>query len=152
MKPEELMLGDIVMYKHQHYPTKLTEIHSHSMPFEDMNVKGWIKYGDFDDIEPIQLTPEILKKNGWKDDNNISDCLGIKIFAHEKKLCGVEFIDEACYSFNVYERWEDHDYDGAPIDWGYRYVTFIFNLHYIHELQHALRLCKFDELANDLKI
>lgn len=101
---------------------------------------------------PIPLTPEILEKNEWKSDNNISECLGIEVFASEKNKCCVEFDGEDEYSFNTYERWEDTDYYGAPMDWGYRYITSIYHLRYVHELQQALRLCGLNELATNFKV
>ena len=156
MKTTELTIGDWVKIPNTKAPYR--RIWAIEYPYDNSVYVNDYGSEDSDDsypiyhIEPIPLIPEILEKNGWKDKNNISDCLGIEVFADEKKLCGVEFCADDEYSFNTYERWEKTDYDGAPTNWGYRYINTIYRLHYVHELQHALRLCGLDELADNFKV
>ena len=159
MKPTELMLGDWVMFNN---PLKVQHIYNNGDDdvVAEIIEEGINDEGEYEEIRyvpstycsPIPLTPEILEKNEWKSDNNISECLGIEVFASEKNKCCVEFDGEDEYSFNTYERWEDTDYYGTPMDWGYRYITSIYHLRYVHELQHALRLCGLDELADNFKL
>ena len=96
----------------------------------------------YDDIKPIPLTPEILEKNRF---------LPSFEMGHET-LCLVSS------EYSVYYR---------PVD-TYLYVfkrdneqgegDFIVSDHrnknakYVHELQHALRICGLDELADNFKI
>lgn len=80
----------------------------------------------YDDITPIPLTPEMLKKNGWKDaefwceyqdgNNTIQYCSPDM----RGKINGIEI---------------EH-----------------FKCEYVHQYQHLLRLCGLDELADNFKI
>lgn len=79
-----------------------------------------------DEPEPIPLTPEILKKNGWKDaefwceyqdgNNTIQYCPPDM----RGKINGIEI---------------EH-----------------FKCEYVHQYQHLLRLCGLDELADNFKM
>lgn len=75
------------------------------------------------EYEPIPLTPEILEKNGFEKK-------GIKLIARE----GVYYID--------------------VVDCGTEFKVIDENIiiHFVHELQHALRLCGLDELADNFKV
>ena len=74
-------------------------------------------------IRPIPLTPEILNENGWWYD--VED-----MWLHDKVDFGIE-------------RW----------NWGFQcYNINQIKLDSVHELQHALRLCGLNELADNFKI
>lgn len=79
------------------------------------------------ECEPIPLTAEILAKNGWVYDTEYHN------WWHE----GVEFVI-FCNEDNP------HCY----------YVNSISSIHldYIHSLQHILRLCGLNELADNFQI
>ena len=77
-------------------------------------------------VKPIPLTPEILEKNGWERNG---------IFMEKR-------IDE-----NTHLSWTD--ICGSVLSQGNYYMC---DCNYVHTLQHALRLCGFDELANNFKI
>lgn len=63
MKAEELMIGDYVRDKYDHF-VKVKEIYSDSIFTEDSEYEGeQLMVGEF---EPILLTPEILGKNGFE--------------------------------------------------------------------------------------
>ena len=99
----------------------------------DLMIGDWVKCGrrymkvtqlaedmDCDDILPIPLTAEILEKNGWKSMNN-----GSGDFILTKPMAG--------NSATI-----------TKIINGYEISHGAFNglgIHYIHELQHVLRLC-----------
>lgn len=91
------------------------EVLSYQIKFQN----GEIQYADKDNIVPIPLTPEILKKNGWKRDEERS----FKTQFYYKKKFGVRIMF-------VIVREEDSIvvYDGALL----RIIK------YIHELQHLL--------------
>jgi len=81
-------------------------------------------------VTPIPLTAEILEKNGFKKE--------------AKRLWSL--------------------YDGVSIDASFTLGEVVedgqlivfrcspFKVKYIHELQHAIRLCGLEDLANDFKI
>jgi hypothetical protein len=99
----------------------------------DLMIGDWVKCGrrymkvtqlaedmDCDDIEPIILTPEILEKNGWKSMKN-----GSGDFILTKPMVG----NSATITKTIN---------------GYEMLHGAFNglgIHYVHQLQHVLRLC-----------
>lgn len=78
-------------------------------------------------IEPIPLTAEILEKNGfWK------GCY-VGYFQHNSlNNLGIDI--------------------GKNVGLGYFLDNPILEVQYVHELQHALRLCGLTELADNFKI
>ena len=117
MKITELMIGDLV-YNSYH----------------KMNINWW--YSDMvcpnglivtgRDIKPIPLTPEILKKNGFKDAEYWCEYKDDKVIIQCR----------------------------LPIVRGRINGIVIENLkcEYVHQYQHLLRLCGLNELADNFKI
>ena len=74
-------------------------------------------------VKPIPLTPEILEKNGWW--------------------------------FDTEDTWRHDEVNFTIEKWNGRYQCYDINqikLDSAHQLQHALRLCKLDELADNFKV
>lgn len=118
MKVEDLMVGDWVY---------ITE---HPMRKEAKQVKPEHFLRSLVTFEPIPLTPEILEKNGIiyekpsfyyviKDDNDLECTYYIQQVLQGNWVVGV---DIGAYDCSVFARIE-----------------------YVHELQHALKLCKIDK-------
>ena len=124
---KELMYGDWCCDQHG-FPMQITNVGDDYAyaTFEGNEGDPW-EFDDKDDQpQPIILTPEILEKNGWKDDglwyeyqdgtNTIQSCLpdmrGI--------INGIEIKEFQCK--------------------------------YVHQYQHLLRLCGLNELADNFKI
>jgi hypothetical protein len=102
MEANELMIGDFVLDGNIY--AQVTSITC------DGNIETTHnKHSDIELIEPIPLTPEILKKNGWEERP--------KGYVFYKKLCKNTFVVNA-----------------ADIQ-----------IKYVHELQHALRLCEIEK-------
>ena len=130
MKVKELQIGDLVSY----YETSDHEkkIRIESIIEEGVNLSGGeenLDWFDCDKIQPIPLTAEILGLNGisemvYVDENEAP------LFALRKltKIKG--------YRLNTYAK----------------QCNITMNIIYVHELQHALRLCGLNELADKLKI
>lgn len=74
------------------------------------------------DIEPIPLTPEILEKNGLA-----NDYYGSYFKEDEHMLLEIS-TSEDCISWTI----NTHEYG-------------ILKLEYVHQLQHALKLCGIDK-------
>lgn len=89
-----------------------TENENEALLYQIKFPNGEIQYADKDNIVPIPLTPEILKKNGWEK-------LYEKFF--EKNVNNIRLTIEL--SENIY----------VAIN-----RIFIMEIHYIHELQHLL--------------
>jgi hypothetical protein len=157
MKYSELMIGDYVKYQ------------GHIYIIEEISAKGWVHLinpetktrvnvtSDYiiDLLEPIPLTSEILERNGFKK---------YEEDYHNEYVC--EKCDETSY-YEVVICWKD-SYDNGALDafnhvqWDEGWKLDIVSegsynkgwckTIYLHELQHALRLCGLNDLADDLKL
>ena len=124
---KDLMVGDYIANRNGS-PMQIVAVdEDNAYACEGNEERPWI-FGDDEGYEPqpIILTPEILEKNGWKDDglwyeyqdgtNTIQSCLpdmrGI--------INGIEFKEFQCK--------------------------------YVHQYQHLLRLCGLEEIADNFKI
>lgn len=76
------------------------------------------------DTEPIPLTPEILEKNGFEN-------RGAQFFCDS---IGMIWWKDNIFMFSKYTRHEDLPTENVSI-----------NIGYVHELQHALRLCGIEK-------
>ena len=125
MKCKELMINDWVSDKHG-YLMQITVIGDGYVSFEDDEGNLCQLDDKCNQPEPIPLTYEILKKNGWKDaefwceyqegNNSIQACLPDM----RGRINGIEI---------------EH-----------------FKCECVHQYQHLLRLCGLDELADNFKI
>lgn len=139
MKAEDLMVGDWVTFNdcepNEIVPIKIaalgtSELYAHIDNDEVCDVIG------YHELTGIPLTPEILKKNGFekldfshyhiKDRTLVLDADG-------------KWEGPLSWHWVVTEMGTNHK--GQPIVLDY-YVTTI---NYVHELQHALRLCGIDK-------
>lgn len=148
IKKSDLQIGDWVelyfrMDDERNCIAQITEIHSDSVR---TNVSG----GDpiyFDDILSIPLTPEILEKNGfdWGYTTSEEDfCSAVGCgYPEEKGWCFDEGAGEIKIIF-------PNDTDGGLIRLDDqcvdRHLEILFlKPIYVHELQHALRLCGIEK-------
>ena len=142
MEAKELMIGDKVMVK------VLSQIPDtyvlHTWTANDY-------YRDFQ-VKSIPLTPEILEKNGFDPETFLTAEWERKVYFKEFPGCVVEPADSGKYIFGTTKYWSKTYSDGSPIDWGTMYESRIYNLRYVNELQHALRLCGLNELADNFKV
>lgn len=109
------------------------------MKASDLMIGDWIMYGDkpvqvlqltvdkvYRGFSPIPLTPEILEKNGWSEDfldNNL----------------GHHFPEDELLKLELYVE------DGQVLWTINCYECVIMPLDFVHELQHALKLCGIDK-------
>ena len=80
--------------------------------------------------EPIPLTAEILEKNGFvfRENNDI--------------MCGEYYLhNQSTFAIKMFNGYLVGMCMGEDLEF-----------HYVHELQHALRLCGLNELADNFKI
>lgn len=74
-------------------------------------------------VKPIPLTPEILEKNGWW--------------------------------FDTEDMWHHDEVDFSIEKWNGKFQCYDINqikLDSVHQLQHILRLCGINELADNFKV
>ena len=129
MTANELMIGDLVLYKNK--PIIVWEIDEY---YNRINTEpdGYnaITCVDISDIKPIPLTPEILKKNGF-----------VEFMPHNWQIVINNImieLREPEHNMAVWLDWVEHN-TGT-------YASYIFpGPNCVHELQHALRLCNIDK-------
>ena len=119
--------GDWVRYIGNNSPryVQIWQVRENSLLLED-------GYGtvDFSEVEPIPLTPEILEKNGWKNDG-----IGYDYQLKDKLYLLVEYKDKkhkVIYSVEVYNNVSPESYDVGQDDF------YLMTISYVHELQHLL--------------
>lgn len=98
-----------------------------------------INWLTIDDVEPIPLTQSLFEANGFKVDGyailNLQDGKWLEYYFHEHRFSMYyEGIDE----------WQNHSQ--------VRDIVFRSQPFYVHELQHCLRLCCLNDLADNLKL
>lgn len=153
MKTTDLMVGDWVQING--IPHKIQAIDSLDEEIsadDELYYVGEDRCHSEDKIEPIPLTPEILEKNEFGSETFLTAEWGRKVYFKEFPGCVVEPADSGKYIFGTTKYWSKTYSDGSLIDWGTMYESRIYNLQYVHELQHALRLCKLDELADNFNV
>ena len=113
MKASELMIGDFVRQKYSNLLLRVSVVNS---PYIQADGEG----GEFkeDTIEPILLTPEILKKNN----------------AHKELLMG----EQRHFTYSIDDLKLLAIYDA---DFSFQINGGASKIKYVHELQHVLRLC-----------
>lgn len=130
MKVEDFMIGDWVVYDGDVDYSDPVKIEGMDIAIdrlvtsdrEDVGING---------VSPIPLTPEILEKNGFKDGNGYcmyyrDDDENLIIHYHSK-----------------YTNYTNGKYNFINIEYGYITIDELI-IKYVHELQHALRLCGID--------
>lgn len=129
MKSNELMIGDKIRQKNSGI---FLQISSVQPPY----IIAIGEEGRFheDTIEPIQLTKEILEKNGMKPFE--IDKLTDKATAKWWHKSGDFFIKQYHFKHNGFN---------PSYSFGCHNHTLIEGIEYVHELQHALRLCKIEK-------
>ena len=125
MKSNELMISDWVMHTdpiNNGEKVQVKEIHGDGY----ITVDGAITKR----FEPIPLTAEILEKNGF-----------VEFMPHNWQIVIDNImieIRESEHNMAIWLDWEEHD-TGT-------YASYILpSPNYVHELQHALRLCNIDK-------
>jgi len=132
MRVEELMIGDWVCVINESprlnpEPLKTVVLEVSAKHDDVLTVEGLVSTCM---VHPIQLTDEILQKNGFVVTRNFGE-------SGNKDMW--QYMSVILYAH--------HDRKEYPYYW-----NRICNFEYVHQLQHIIRLCGFDELANNFKI
>lgn len=115
MKAEELMIGDYISVKPSRMPIKVAAVYHEKVAYYAVvNKLEWVRESL---LEPIPLTPEILEKNG---------------FIEEQRDCQYKPLQYCVLVDGLWITISGENY-------------FEGKLEYIHELQHALRLCRIEK-------
>jgi hypothetical protein len=122
---KDLMIGDKLKTVFSQKIVKVKEIKQNCIYTED---NGY----EYNEIEPISITPEILEKYGFvlKSDGWL--------------WCKEEGIEEQNYIFIQFRKGCD-DVRLVELNFVNKVLAKYEQIHYFHELQHALRLCGIEK-------
>ena len=134
MEATELMKGDRVYNTHNRQPEQVCEIREH------MVMLAYNDLYDYDEIEPIPLTSEILERHGFErvPQPGCSNPYHWKLEQRDED-------GELLYRIEAYNT----PFRGMfiqinnPSDC--ESISFCKQIEHVHELQHALRLCGIDK-------
>ena len=148
-KTSELQVGDWVRlaYNKDKKCVKVICIYQNTIDtdYEDESLHG--RHSDFE-IEPIRLTTDILKKNGFtygitKEEKELEKIISFnKRWVFEKKDLTIEFF------FNSGHKNRNYLKVSLKENIGMRFCGCTN----VHELQNCLRLCGLDDLAKNFKV
>ena len=139
------MVGDWCCDQHG-FPMQITNVGDDYAyaTFEGNEGDPW-EFDDKDDQpQPIPLTPEIFEKNGWiqckyETCKSLYEYKGLHLRHTMIKRSNGRWVANV---EGIVEKFPDE----------YTHSFLRINVFYVHELQHALRLCGLDELADNFKI
>lgn len=118
--------GDVMTdrgYKVSRRIIKVSSVNEVGITFKSLKDRSQISIKE-EDLVPIPLTPEILKKNGF-------ESRGAQFFCDH---IGMIWWKDNIFMFSKYTRHEDLPTENISI-----------NIGYVHELQHALRICGIEK-------
>ena len=120
MKARELQIGDLLYYKGKFnaFPFKVESITKKKVGYHAEPDDHRMYYLRLSDCEPIPLTPEILENNGFVFMTGLW-----YLRTKERKPIQIVFKDNNVITLSI---------NATPVPIGLKYV---------HQLQHALRLC-----------
>lgn len=144
MRVQDLMIGDWVFDKILKSNAKVEALQPLTI-ISDIHTEHHL-YKEFD---PVPLTPEILEANGFKLNEKQRTQYGWVI--NEAHIGDTYFLIHTCEYWahdpkkyiNIWVKWDGYV---RPCDYHIMYPT------YVHELQHALRLCGLNDLADNFKV
>lgn len=127
MKPEELMIGDYFTLIDFNGPTRITAIYDDVVQLQE-NYKSefdeeWYSEAYIKDLKPIPLTSEIFEKNGFRLQSDRSELGTLDTY----------WLGNELGAFRI------HRLNNGDYQFGLAKIKFV------HQLQHALRLCGIDK-------
>ena len=140
MKARELQIGDLLYYKGKFnaFPFKVESITKKKVGYYAEPNDHRMYYLRLSDCEPIPLTPEILENNGFKEGYSyILTADGYKKLP-QYKYKNMTQVQDICRNFITISY---SDLEGGVYDIQCGMDSHIYDLKYVHQLQHALRLC-----------
>lgn len=144
MKANELTIGDWVYNTHNRQLEQVCEIREH------MVMLAYNDLYDYDEIEPIPLTPEILARMGFTieevpkyDDTYTEDKYTATIKCVDSRKCEVEIEYKTYWKKLRAFNYDPHNRLG--------FTSIETQVEYVHELQHIFRVMKVDKELELLK-
>lgn len=148
MKLKDYMVGDLVYVNG--FPMRVTSVGEDYLYADfDGNEGSLFEFYKKYPPEPIPLTNEIFEKNGFGvyisklEEYDFHQCFLQKDKPNQCSLYGVDISWRSDVESSKHLRIETNN---PP------FCNIVRQITYVHELQHALRLCRLDELADNFKI
>ena len=151
MKATDLKCGDLVLINGT--PHKIQAIDSVDEEIsadDELYFVGEDRCHSEDKIEGIPLTKEILQENDWGYAcETYFHKFGIKSFPEIRITAFIKNVDKLHLEIrdNYLHVWFNYFLNYERMD-----ADVIVPIKYIHDMQHALRLCGLNELADNFKI
>ena len=142
IKCRDLMVGDWITNRNG-FPMQITNVGEDYAYATFEGLEGDPCEYDEKDCQPspIEITHEMLGANGWiVYDSRVLINLGSSISIKDEGNIHLEFKEG---ELSVWLDYENSDGE---------YADILVPCKYVHQLQHALRLCGLDELADNFKI
>lgn len=135
MKETDLMIGDWVFINNTpHKIQAIDSIDDEILADDELYYVGEDRCHSEDKIEGIPITPEILEKNGFVFDSDFWTIANPRYNnVRMVRYCSID--EEATDAFLGHWAFDEN-----------------YAIDYVHELQHALRLCGLNELADNFKV
>lgn len=135
MKVTDLMIGDLIFINNTpHKIQAIDSIDAEMQADDELYYIGEDRYHSEDKVEGVPLTPEILEKNGF-----VFDCdfwtIANPRYNNVRMVTYYSIGDDVADAFLGHWAFDEN-----------------YAIDYVHELQHALRLCGLNELADNFKI
>lgn len=131
MKATELMIGDWI-YDNYHKAYGRVNTLTRALLWVGEEDDDWQL--NYDEIEPIPITAEILERNGFEEEHGYNEVVYMDYGDDNYSIC-----------IHLKERnYTNGAYTFANIDSGYICIEEL-PINYVHELQHTLRLCSIDK-------
>lgn len=151
MKVNDLMIADLIMsydvplrviglsMKAKRYDP----IYVGKVNCEDMKELGDEYWTTEDELFGIHLTSEILEKNGWKHHYQKDELYECDFWTFDNGIHIELNVGKNCLTI-----WQDYEKNNDGI-----YADYLLpNPSSVHQLQHALRLCGLNEMADNIQI
>ena len=137
MKTEDLMIGDWLYLGKTDIAVRVIALSAEeddTILVKYQEPDRWGKYVELvggEDVAPVPLTPEILKKNGFGYTEIDPYSNVTHYYPGEPQYCA----DMDLHIGGIYK----------GIFWLNTYKNVISNIRFVHELQHAFRICKINK-------
>lgn len=130
MKATELMIGDWVYNTHNRQPEQVCEIR------ERMVMLAYNDLYDYDEIEPIPLSAEILEQNGFVTKDKPDGWPGYRSYKYSEGSTGIVF--------HLHHDTGKYEWSGK-CEISLNSLPYWIRFKYLHELQHILKICGIDK-------
>ena len=146
MKLTDLAIGDLILINNTpHKIQAIDSIDAEVQADDELYYVGKDRCHSEDKIEGIPITLEILEKNGWNLDTVLQCYTSTPLWLYGEGIINLLLQFPSKQSAGSLEIFDNQKIRSLfDFTWKDRLC--------IHDLQHALRLCGFNKLADDFKV